>query len=151
MKKFKAVIATLLFIIAIVSICIFTWKAPLDYEGVPIIPSVVLALIIGAGFWAIVITFYRKMSDTKVQRQIDSEILDNLKMYALPKILDKWEVGSFEAKEISERSYVTFTFYVTHDLYYAMFIPKYMAEDYRRAVIKMGYVEFKGKDKKKEE
>ena len=151
MKKFKAVIATILFILVIVSICIFTWKAPLDAEGMPIIPSIILVLIIGSGFWTIVLTFYRKMSDSKTQRQIDSEILENLKMYALPKILNKWEIGSFKIEDIPERFYITFTFYITHDLYYATFIPKFIADDYKRVVTRMGYVEFKEESKKKEE
>lgn len=151
MKKFKAVIATILFILVIVSLCVFTWKAPLDPEGMPIIPSIIFILIIGSGFWTIVFTFYRKMSDSKVQRQIDSEILDNLKMYALPKILNNWELGSFKIEDIPERSYITFTFYITHYLYYAIFIPKFIANDYKRVVTKMGYIEFKEENKKKEE
>ena len=151
MKKFKAVIATILFILVVFSICIFTWKAPLDAEGMPIIPSIILVLIIVSGFWTIVFAFYRKMSDSKVQRQIDSEILNNLKMYALPKILNNWEIGSFKIDDVPELSYMTFTFYVTHDLYYATFIPKFIADDYKRVVTKMGYIEFKEQIKKKEE
>ena len=143
MKKFKAVLATILMVAVLLTVTILTWNAPRDSDNIPIIPAYIGVIIVIIGFWESVFGFYHFMEGSTNEKTKKNQCFNNLILYPLPKLLNSWEVGSFETKE-SKKDYTSFTFYVNSDIVYAVFMPNDDVEDYKKVLTEvMGYKEFK--------